>query len=206
MAATLAPARQTRAPQLSIQTLEPDDIPMLRLPGLRGAQALRREIERYPGRSVWAPATLEFAVVGPWRNRPEIACVNELVAVRHAESLLRAAFERCASSRRRPAPRDRARIAAVPHRCMSAPAWSFWKRSSPTKCQLRASLGDRGHRCATSAFMTHDEHGIDRGRGSNRPGGVSLAMAEQPLGVRCLPPHTRGRSCPHRSRRRASRL
>src|SRR5688572_700891 len=97
MAATLAPARQTRAPQLSIQTLEPDDIPMLRLPGLRGAQALRREIERYPGRSVWAPATLEFAVVSPWRNRPEIACVSELVAVRHTESLLREAFDRCAA-------------------------------------------------------------------------------------------------------------
>jgi len=97
MAATLAPARQTRAPQLSIQTLEPDDIPMLRLPGLRGAQALRREIECYPGRSVWAPATLEFAVVSPWRNRPEIACVSELVAVRHTESLLREAFDRCAA-------------------------------------------------------------------------------------------------------------
>ena len=95
MATTLAPPRQARAPHVSIQTLEPSDVGMLRLPGQRGARALRLELEQYPGRSVWAPATLEFAIVGPWRNRPEIACVNELVAVRYAEPLLRAAFERC---------------------------------------------------------------------------------------------------------------
>lgn len=95
MAATLSPPRHIRTPLGLIQTLEPDDIAMLRLPGQRGARALRLDLERHPGRSVWAPSTLEFAIIGPWRNRPEIACVNELVAVRHAEPLLRAAFERC---------------------------------------------------------------------------------------------------------------
>ena len=97
MTATLAPVRKTGAPPISIQTLEPSDVAMLRLPGQRGAQALRQQIERHRGRSVWSPSTLEFAVVGPWRNRSEISCVSELVAVRHAGPLLRAAFERCAS-------------------------------------------------------------------------------------------------------------
>jgi ribosomal protein S18 acetylase RimI-like enzyme len=48
-----------------------------------------------PGRSVWIPETLEYLVVAPWRNRPEIASVEEFVAVRNADTLLRAAFERC---------------------------------------------------------------------------------------------------------------
>ena len=96
MAATLATSRQTRDPHVDILTIEPDDVPSLRLPGGRSTLALRQDIKRYPGRSVWAPATLEFAIVGPWRNRLEIACVTELNAVRHAEPLLRAAFERCA--------------------------------------------------------------------------------------------------------------
>ena len=50
----------------------------------------------HPGRSVWVPATLEYALIGPWRNRPEIASIEDLVAVRHLEELLRAAVERCA--------------------------------------------------------------------------------------------------------------
>ncbi len=96
MAATLAPARQTRAPHVDILTIEPDDVARLRLPGVRSLHALRQEIRTYPGRSVWSPSTLEFVIVGPWRNRPEIACINELAAVRNAEPLLRAAFDRCA--------------------------------------------------------------------------------------------------------------
>jgi ribosomal protein S18 acetylase RimI-like enzyme len=42
------------------------------------------------------PSTLEYALIGPWRNRPEIASIEDLVAVRHMEELLRAAVERCA--------------------------------------------------------------------------------------------------------------
>ena len=96
MGALLAPARRTHAAEADIRTIEPGDIARLRLPGIRAAHAVRQEIERYPGRSVWAPSTLEFALVIPWRNRFEIACVNELRAVRNAEPLLRAAFEQCA--------------------------------------------------------------------------------------------------------------
>jgi len=52
-------------------------------------------LDLYPGRSVWVPATLEYALIGRWRNRPEIASIEDLVAVRHLEELIRAAVERC---------------------------------------------------------------------------------------------------------------
>jgi ribosomal protein S18 acetylase RimI-like enzyme len=55
---------------------------------------MREALARFPGRSVWIPDTLEYALVGSWRNRPEIASVDELVAVRNVEPLLRAAQER----------------------------------------------------------------------------------------------------------------
>jgi ribosomal protein S18 acetylase RimI-like enzyme len=57
---------------------------------------MREALARVPGRSVWIPETLEYAVVGMWRNRPEIASIDELVAVRNFEPLLRFAFELCA--------------------------------------------------------------------------------------------------------------
>jgi ribosomal protein S18 acetylase RimI-like enzyme len=43
------------------------------------------------------PETLEYALVSPWRNRPEIAHIEELVANRNATALVQAAFERCAA-------------------------------------------------------------------------------------------------------------
>lgn len=95
MAGIAAPPRRSRAVVPEAQTLAVDDVPALRLPGLRGAQTVQRSLERYPGRSVWLPATLEYALLSPWRNRPEIAHVEELVAVGQAETLLRAALERC---------------------------------------------------------------------------------------------------------------
>ena len=95
MAAALAAPLATRDSAVTIETLEPDDVAALRLPGYRAARTLRSALERYPGRSVWSPMTLEYAQVGSWRNRSEIANVDELVAVRNAEPLLRAAFERC---------------------------------------------------------------------------------------------------------------
>jgi ribosomal protein S18 acetylase RimI-like enzyme len=57
---------------------------------------VRRLLDLHPGRSVWVPSTLEYALVGPWRNRPEIASIEDLVAVRHLEELLRAAVARSA--------------------------------------------------------------------------------------------------------------
>ena len=96
MAGVLAPPRGARVSTSVVRTLGPGDVPALRLPGRRGAESVRRLLERYPGRSVWVPSTLEYALIGPWRNRPEIASVENLVAVRHLEELLRAAVERCA--------------------------------------------------------------------------------------------------------------
>ena len=96
MAGLLAPPRGARVSSSVVRTLAPGDVPALRLPGSRGADSVRRMLDLHPGRSVWVPATLEYALIGPWRNRPEIASIEDLVAVRHLEELLRAAVERCA--------------------------------------------------------------------------------------------------------------
>src|SRR5215213_7180351 len=95
MAGVLAPPFGSRISAPVVRPLGPEDIPALRLPGRRGAESVRRLLDVHPGRSVWVPSTLEYALIGPWRNRPEIASIEELVAVRHLEELLRAAFERC---------------------------------------------------------------------------------------------------------------
>src|SRR5215212_10309965 len=95
MAGLLTPPRGSPTSSSIVRTLAPGDIPALRLPGRRGAESVRRLLDVHPGRSVWVPSTLEYALIGPWRNRPEIASIEELVAVRHLEELLRAAFERC---------------------------------------------------------------------------------------------------------------
>jgi ribosomal protein S18 acetylase RimI-like enzyme len=77
-----------------VRTLQAGDVIALRLPSRRGAESVRRLLDLHPGRSVWVPSTLEYALVGPWRNRPEIASIEDLVAVRHLDELLRAAVER----------------------------------------------------------------------------------------------------------------
>jgi ribosomal protein S18 acetylase RimI-like enzyme len=96
MAGVLAPSRGSRVTAPLVRPLEREDIPALRLPGRRGAESVRQLLNVYPGRSVWVPSTLEYALISPWRNRPEIASIEDLVAVRHMEELLRAAVERCA--------------------------------------------------------------------------------------------------------------
>src|ERR671916_2873046 len=96
MAGTLTPVRGSRVTAPVVRPLECEDIPALRLPGKRGAESVRKLLEIHPGRSVWVPSTLEYALIGPWRNRPEIASIEDLVAVRHLEELLGAAVERCA--------------------------------------------------------------------------------------------------------------
>ena len=97
MAGVLAPPRGQRISAPVVRTLAPGDVSALRLPGKLGAQSLRQLLERDPGRSVWVPETLEYALIGSWRNRSEIASVEDLVAVRHLEPLLEAAVERCAA-------------------------------------------------------------------------------------------------------------
>jgi ribosomal protein S18 acetylase RimI-like enzyme len=96
MAGLLAPPRGSRGSSSVVRTLAPGDVGALRLPGRRSGESVRRLLDLYPGRSVWVPSTLEYALIGPWRNRPEIASIEDLVAVRHLEELLRAAVERCA--------------------------------------------------------------------------------------------------------------
>jgi ribosomal protein S18 acetylase RimI-like enzyme len=96
MAGVLAPSRGQRITTPVVRPLESEDIPALRLPGRRGAESARQLLDVHPGRSVWVPSTLEYALIGPWRNRPEIASIEDLVAVRHMEELLRAAVDRCA--------------------------------------------------------------------------------------------------------------
>ena len=97
MAGTLTPVRGSRITAPEVRPLEREDIPALRLPGRRGADSVRKLFELHPGRSVWVPSTLEYALIGPWRNRPEIASIEDLVAVRHMDELLCAAVERCAA-------------------------------------------------------------------------------------------------------------
>lgn len=60
---------------------------------------VRRILYSYPGRSVWLPDTLEFAIVASWRHREEVANIRHLVAVRHPELLVDAAVERCDAER-----------------------------------------------------------------------------------------------------------
>jgi ribosomal protein S18 acetylase RimI-like enzyme len=96
MAGLLAPPRGSRGSSSVVRTLTPGDVGALRLPGRRSTESVRRLLDLHPGRSVWVPSTLEYVLIGPWRNRPEIASIEDLVAVRHLEELLRAAVERCA--------------------------------------------------------------------------------------------------------------
>jgi ribosomal protein S18 acetylase RimI-like enzyme len=98
MASTLVPPRQASTATASVRSLTPNDVGLLRLPSARDVRSIREHIACYPGRSVWVPETLEYLVLTPWRNRREIASVEELVASRHASALLQAAFERCVQS------------------------------------------------------------------------------------------------------------
>ena len=98
MVSAVATRREPRVAGSAVRTLRPEDVASLRLPGIRGPQALKQALERHPGRSVWMPESLEFALLAPWRHRPEIAHVDELDAVRGTEPLLRAAFERCVAN------------------------------------------------------------------------------------------------------------
>jgi ribosomal protein S18 acetylase RimI-like enzyme len=59
---------------------------------------IRRLLAIHPGRSVWAPATLEYALVAPWRHRVEISHLAEISAVRHPEAIVEAAAERCSDA------------------------------------------------------------------------------------------------------------
>jgi ribosomal protein S18 acetylase RimI-like enzyme len=81
---------------VEIRTLMPDDVNELRL-GWRTRlhpDEILQILHTYPGRSVWAPESLEFAIAGPWRHRHEIANIQEMSAVRHPEQLVEALVDR----------------------------------------------------------------------------------------------------------------
>lgn len=79
-----------------IRLLQPEDVRRLRLGHhRRTADAVRHLIADFPNRSVWAPETLEFALVAPWRHRHEVAVIDEIAAVKHTRALLRAAIGNC---------------------------------------------------------------------------------------------------------------
>lgn len=75
--------------------LEPEDVARVLPDDVRGQDQLRQSLLACPDRSVWAPDTLEYVVVGLWRHRRDIAQIHEIAAVRHAEVLVAAARERC---------------------------------------------------------------------------------------------------------------
>jgi ribosomal protein S18 acetylase RimI-like enzyme len=83
--------------QLEVCTLTENRIGDLRLGWNARVQPeeIRRLLAVYPGRSVWAPSSLEYAVIGSWRHRKEIGQLIELSAVRHPKSIIDAAVERC---------------------------------------------------------------------------------------------------------------
>ena len=72
------------------------DLPALRLDDrVRLTEpALAALLNSYPDRSVWIPETGEYAVVAPWRHRPELAVIEALVAYRHEPALLGALVTR----------------------------------------------------------------------------------------------------------------
>lgn len=98
MASAIATRGEPRVSGSAVRTLRPEDAASLRLPGIRGTRTLKQALVRHPGRSVWLPETLEYALLAPWRHRPEISHVDDLDAVRNTEPLLRAAFERCVAN------------------------------------------------------------------------------------------------------------
>lgn len=80
----------------SIRTLTETDVARLRLGfwSRLNEDEARAAIGGYPGRSVWLPDTLEYAIVGPWRHRGEIANVLALSAARNPTEMLLGVVDR----------------------------------------------------------------------------------------------------------------
>lgn len=94
MAATEQRRPVSAAPEPEIRTLTVEDLPALRLDRLANEREIADVLERFPGRSVWNPVSLEYLVVGPWRNRTDVGVVGETIAIRSAEAMVRGAAER----------------------------------------------------------------------------------------------------------------
>ena len=80
---------------LTARPLMLDDVPLLRLSSPHAVNETRESLTLRPDRSVWIPESLEYAIVGIWRNRNDISCLDEIVAVRGFDTLIHAAIEAC---------------------------------------------------------------------------------------------------------------
>ncbi|MDP9370727.1 MAG: hypothetical protein M3Q03_21075, partial [Chloroflexota bacterium] len=80
-----------------VRVLTPEDVPLLRLGwhNRMDAHDAQRLVASYPGRSVWIPENREFALVGPWRHRDEVAAIHELAAIRRVDAVVEAVISRC---------------------------------------------------------------------------------------------------------------
>jgi ribosomal protein S18 acetylase RimI-like enzyme len=75
----------------SVVPLAPADVQRLRI-GWRArlnADEIQRCLTLAPGRSIWNPATYEYAIGAPWRNRLDIIQIAELSAIQHPETMIR---------------------------------------------------------------------------------------------------------------------
>lgn len=92
--------RDAASIDVAVEPLAVADVPSLRLDerARLSEGRLTSLLRAYPDRSVWIPATGEFAVVGPWRHRPELAVIEAIAAFRNESALLRALIGRTRAS------------------------------------------------------------------------------------------------------------
>lgn len=98
MPGLLAPPPPIPACSPPLALLGPDDVATLRLPSPRASENMQRALRQRPGRSAWAPQTLEYVQVGRWRNRTEISSIDDVIAVRNFASLLQFSLQHCAAA------------------------------------------------------------------------------------------------------------
>ncbi len=76
----------------SVASLEPGDARDIRLPWLSrfDTRTLQAHLQSYPHTSLWVPETGEYAIMGRWRRRHDIAEVVEVTARKGRQALLQA--------------------------------------------------------------------------------------------------------------------
>jgi len=79
----------------AVVPLTPADVGRLRISwrARLAADEIQRCLFLAPGRSVWSPATDEYAVAMPWRNRLDVIQIAEVAAIRHPEAMIRGVVE-----------------------------------------------------------------------------------------------------------------
>lgn len=88
---------------LDIQELAEADVERLRLGWWSNHESSQvvGVVRQAPGLSLWMPSTSEYILVGPWRHRPEIVNIRELVAIRYPVDLTRQAIHAAAEDGRK---------------------------------------------------------------------------------------------------------